>query len=68
MEGQVMSTYEFVMTRTDKGTVIVEADNIDEAIEKAIDYTRKIVLVNNMAWYNLRTIDHNLVNITEGIK
>jgi len=61
-----MATYEFVMTRTDIGNVTVTADSEQEAIEKARDYTAKIVLVDNRSWHTSRIINHNLVDITEG--
>ena len=38
----------------------VEANSYDEAVEKAYDYTDRIIHVNNMPWYDLRTMDHQL--------
>ena len=55
-----MKEYTFTMTRTERGDVTVTADNYSEAKQKAYDYTRRIVLVNNLPWYQLRTIDHEL--------
>ena len=61
-----MATYEFVMKRTDIGSVTVEAETEREAIEKAHEYTGKIILVDNRSWQGSRIIKHNLVSITEG--
>ncbi len=63
-----MTTYEFVMTRTDIGSVTVEADTEEQAIAKARDYTSRIILVDNKSWHSQRIIKHNLVDIIEGGK
>jgi len=61
-----MNSYEFVMKRTDIGTVIVQANSKEEATEKAREYTSRIILVGNSPWYDQRIIDHNLVDVTGG--
>lgn len=56
-----MKEYTFRMTRTEVGNVTVTADNYFDAMEQAYDYTKRIILVNNMPWYSLRTIEHDRV-------
>lgn len=56
-----MKEYTFRMTRTEVGEVTIEADSYSKAREEAYDYTKRIVLINNMPWYKLRTIDHELL-------
>jgi nicotinate-nucleotide pyrophosphorylase len=54
-----MTSYTFEMTRTETGEVTVEAESLHEATKKAIDYTSRIILVDNMPWYKLRKIDQS---------
>lgn len=56
-----MKEYTFRMTRTDVGDVTVKAESYGEAREKAYEYTKRIIHVNNRPWYELRTIDHQLM-------
>lgn len=53
-----MKEYTFRMTRTEVGDVTVTADSYEWALEQAYEYTKRIILVNNMPWYSLRTIEH----------
>lgn len=55
-----MKEYTFTMTRTDTGKVRVEADNYHEALDKAYDYTMRVVLVDNRSWEDSRIIKHKL--------
>ncbi len=55
-----MKEYTFTMTRTDTGKVTVTAANEREAIEKAHDYTGRIVMVNERSWQDSRIIRHKL--------
>ena len=56
-----MKNYTFRMTRKEMGDVTISAESYDEAKEKAYDYAKRIIHVNNKPWYDLRTIDHQLM-------
>lgn len=53
-----MKEYTFEMKRTEVGQVTVAAKDYWQAIEKAYEYTSRIIHVNNRPWYGTRTIEH----------
>lgn len=60
-----MTKYTFRMSRTEHGEVTVESDDYLDAIAQAYDYTKRIIHINNLPWYSLRTIEHELMSEEE---
>ena len=60
-----MKKYTFRMSRAEYGYVTIESDDYFDALEQAYDYTKRIVHVNNLPWYELRTVNHKLITEEE---
>lgn len=58
-----MKKYKIEVTRVERGTIEVSATNYAEAHREAVEYGRRIVLVDNLPWYDLRTVDARLIGL-----
>jgi hypothetical protein len=63
MDGELMPTYDFSVTKTVIGELSIDAENEDKARQLIRDKARRIILVDGQSPWGIQIVKENLIDV-----